>query len=319
MCDLAEEIKKSKLKYVTAENLAEYQKIYARQLLPTSDVTFKLLMGDEDHTDTLIHFLNSIPVSKDPIVSLTIENCEAPDENAILKLFRLDIRAVTDKGEIIIVEMSTSENAGMISKFVQYLARVFSTQLKTGESYLKLKKTIGVLVADCHLDEFKDDEYFWRRVRLNDERNGTNFTPLLEIYVVELPKMKHLDENHPLTYWVEFLRNPNSANLKKICKEIPGMEEAMNRYDIIKSDPKTMDRVIRIEMARQEYYGSLNDAEARGEKIGIKKGERIGIEKGKLAGAIETAKSMLRDKMPLDLIVRYSGLSVNQIRDLCIK
>ena len=289
------------LMYVTEENLAEYQKKYARKLLPTADVTFKLLMGDKNHTNLLIHLLNSIPISPDPIVSVTIENVERPDANTFLKFYRLDILAITDKNEIIIVEMATSEEDGWaVPKFVQYLARVFATQLKKGQSYKKLKKTIGILIADCRLGVFKNDEFYWRRVRLNDERTGANFTPLLEAYIVELPKMKQLDKNHPLTYWIEFLRNPYSAATQEICRKVPEIEEAMKMYEKIKSDPSTIDHLIRMEMAEQEHDESIREAK----------------EEGAHNKAIESAKMFLEMGFPLEKIAKGTGLSLNEVQAL---
>ena len=58
----------------------------------------------------------------------------------------------------------------------------------------------------------------------------------------------------------------------------------------------------------------------KGEKIGIEKGEKIGIEKGKAeerakahAEKMETAKKMLQDGMPLELVAKYSGLSIDEL------
>lgn len=297
-----------KLIYVTEENLAEYQKKYARELLPTANVTFKLLMGDEEHTDILIHLLNSIPISPDPVVNVTIENVEAPDiDNAFLKFYILDIRAVTDKGEIIIIEMATSENEITVPKFVQYMTRVFSSQLKKGQSYTELKKTIGILIADCRLGVFKNDEFYWRRVRLNDERTGANFTPLLEAYVVELPKMRHLDENHPLTYWIEFLRDPYSVATREICAQVPEIEEAMKIYEKVKSSPNTMDQIIRMEMAEREY-----NAHVEHEKQKVREEEQKKAHQGK----IESAKRLLIKGLKLSDIADALGLPLSEVQAL---
>ena len=51
-------------------------------------------------------------------------------------------------------------------------------------------------------------------------------------------------------------------------------------------------------------------------KDGVKEGERRGMQKGALKKAIEAARRMRRDKLPVKVIARYTGLSVAEIRKL---
>jgi predicted transposase YdaD len=45
-------------------------------------------------------------------------------------------------------------------------------------------------------------------------------------------------------------------------------------------------------------------------------GEMIGIEKGQLGKALQIAKGMLAEKLPLELIVKLTGLSLSEIEKL---
>jgi predicted transposase/invertase (TIGR01784 family) len=56
----------------------------------------------------------------------------------------------------------------------------------------------------------------------------------------------------------------------------------------------------------------LDDALSKGEAIGIEKG----IEKGIMKDKIETALIMLKDKMPIEVVSKYTGLSIEQIIQL---
>ena len=56
--------------------------------------------------------------------------------------------------------------------------------------------------------------------------------------------------------------------------------------------------------------------EARGISIGEKRGEARGISIGEERKAVDTAKSMMRENLPDDMISRVTGLPVSQVNKL---
>ncbi len=56
--------------------------------------------------------------------------------------------------------------------------------------------------------------------------------------------------------------------------------------------------------------------EERTKRLFIKEGERKGIEKGSNERARETALRMLEDGMPIESVAKYSGLTVDEVREL---
>ena len=67
-----------------------------------------------------------------------------------------------------------------------------------------------------------------------------------------------------------------------------------------------------------------NDGKKEGIKVGIKKGReegiKVGIEKGIEKGeknkSIEIARNMLKDNVDINIISKYSGLSIEEIKKL---
>ena len=53
-----------------------------------------------------------------------------------------------------------------------------------------------------------------------------------------------------------------------------------------------------------------------GYEKGVQKGIEQGVQKGIQANRLETAKRMLDDKIGVDLVVKYTGLSLEQIQAL---
>lgn len=269
-------------------------------LLPVHDVVFKLIMGDPTHTEKLIHFLNCLQVSKDPVVSVEILNSELTPENLLLKGFRLDIKAKTDKNETVIIEMQNSTQKEMVARVLDYWADNFSNQLKSGEGYSKLKRVVSITMANFEL--FPDDNRFWRKCHLRDDETNEIVTDLLEFQFVELPKMDKIDDNEPLTYWIEFLKNPYSKESEEICEKVPAIKEAKNMYEKAKADPKTLELIKARERAQLEVDSAIADAREEG------------IEKGKF----EMARNLLKEGIQATIISAASGLSIDQIKSLQI-
>ena len=54
----------------------------------------------------------------------------------------------------------------------------------------------------------------------------------------------------------------------------------------------------------------------KGIEMGMEKGMQKGMEKGMEANRLETAKRMLDDKIGVDLVMKYTGLSLEQVETL---
>lgn len=280
-------------------------------ILPTNDVAFKFMLGNPRHPNGLIYFLNCARVSPDPIVSVEILNPEVLIENVTLKAMRLDIKAKTNKDEIVIIEMQCAKDDCMAARVLEYWADSFSSQLKKGEYYGELKRTVSISVLNFKL--FKEDNRFWRKCHLMDDA-GEVITDLLELQFVELPKTNKVDENEPLTCWAEFLKNPYSKETEEICEKIPEIKEAKDMYEKTISDPKKFEMIKARERAIRDFEGRMAHERREGIAEGIEKGIAEGIEKGKFG----IVKNMLRKGFDFVTISDISGLPIDQIKAIRI-
>ncbi|GEQ17541.1 putative transposase/invertase (TIGR01784 family) [Clostridium butyricum] len=69
------------------------------------DFIFKKIFGSENHPNILISFLNAVMKPVDKIVSVVINNTEITKDFLEDKFSRLDVKATTNKGEIINIEI----------------------------------------------------------------------------------------------------------------------------------------------------------------------------------------------------------------------
>ena len=92
----------------------------------------------------------------------------------------------------------------------------------------------------------------------------------------------------------------------------PYMKKVSERLNILKMTPEELDkyREYRNKVLKDRDY--LVAAEEKGEA----RGEARGIEKGIEKGKIEIAHNMLEDKMSLETISKYSGLTIDEIKKL---
>jgi predicted transposase/invertase (TIGR01784 family) len=70
------------------------------------------------------------------------------------------------------------------------------------------------------------------------------------------------------------------------------------------------------ERNRHDYNHAMLSAEKRGRAEGERVGEERGKAEGKIEALRETARSMLSDGMAPDLIAKFTGLAVDEIKAL---
>ena len=77
------------------------------------------------------------------------------------------------------------------------------------------------------------------------------------------------------------------------------------------------DKELHEELLRNtELYNAEQKGIKQGKKDGIKEGKEKGIKEGIKQKAIETAKSMLKDNLSIDMISKYTGLDIKEIEKL---
>ena len=83
--------------------------------------------------------------------------------------------------------------------------------------------------------------------------------------------------------------------------------EEKTRYE--KDMTTERDRLNQLDYARAE-------GREKGREEGMALGKAEGLAEGREAQQIETARRMLEDKMPMDVVVKYSGLTEEQVKQL---
>jgi len=272
-----------------------------RRYPPKMDIIFQAIFGEVGSENITKDFLEKILKRKIEKISL--------DKNPILrrelkddKLGVLDIITELDGKEKCNIEMQLIDKNNIIERMLYYWSKMYTRQIKAGDDYNKLEKTIVILIADFNIKGLEEVEYHstWKIIETNSVKKLI-LTDKFELDIIELLKIKGREnEKDQLLDWLIFLENPESERVTRKMKENENLKEAVEKLDRISEDEK-MQRII-----------ELREKAIRDEHAIYAKGVDDGIEKG----IMKIAKSMLKKGMNVSDIIEITGLTKEEIEKL---
>lgn len=103
----------------------------------------------------------------------------------------------------------------------------------------------------------------------------------------------------------------------------PAIKEAVEFEDTFLQDKIERRAYEQREKAIRDYYSYMSAFKEEGLEQGLQEGLQRGLQEGLQQGlyqqAIQTAKNMLKDKVDIKLISKYTSLSINEIEELKAK
>lgn len=286
--------------------MKEGSMIMSRVLLsPKVDFVFKRIFGNEQHPNVLISFLNSVLVPADPIQSVELKNSDIEKEHLEDKYSRLDIKAITNKGEHINIEIQLRNEYNMIKRSLYYWSKLYEGQLGEGDNYNKLAKTICINLLNFNA---LPNEKFHNVYRLKECETHEELTDVMELHFIELKKMKEVknakDIQSKLEAWLLFITNPESELIQELEQVQVEIREAKEELIRMSSDSKERERYEKRKESMLEKVSLLEGAEQKG------------IEKGQKQKAIEMAKKLIDKGLDNEFILETTDLSILEIEEI---
>ena len=129
-------------------------------------------------------------------------------------------------------------------------------------------------------------------------------TDNIRIIYLELNKYIVSDENikYKLSKWVDFLKDPINLNKETIADN--DINKAREILEYISTNDEERLIIEKIIEGRNDFYSAKNTAREEGKEEGLKEGK------------IEIAKNMLKDNVDINIISKYSGLTIAEIENL---
>ena len=173
----------------------------------------------------------------------------------------MDIKAKTNKGELINIEIQIKDEHNMVKRSLYYWSKMFESQLTEGQKYDKLAKTICINILNFKCLNTKEAHSIYRLKEIN---TNEELTDIQELHFIELPI---------------------STKLKKAEMTIEEIKEAKDELLRLSANDKERMRYEDRRAALLDKISALENAEEKGKEIGKKEGEKN--------KAIEVAKKSL--------------------------
>ena len=280
---------------------------------PKVDFVFKNIFGSPKHPKILISFLNAALKPKNKITAVEIKGTDLEKQFIDDKYSRLDVKAITSNSEIINIEIQLKNEYNMIKRSLYYLSKMYEEQLKEGEDYSKLNRTVCINILNF---KYLKTEEFHSAYRLKELESNEELTDIIELHFIEIPKLsKDSDEKDMLMAWTEFLRDPESEKVRSLEMSIEEIREAKDELVRMSNDKEQREIYEMRAKILKDKVSALNEAERKGIEKGLEQGREEGKEEGERNKAIEIAKNLL-DVLNDETISLKTGLTIEEITRL---
>ena len=302
------------------------------------DWMIKRLLRDKRNHVVLEGFL-SVLIGRQIKIDQILES-EGNQDDDQQKFNRVDLLVEDDNQEKFLIEVQNDHELDFFQRMAFGASKIITDYMKIGKAYDMLPKVYSINIVYFSLGQGKGYAYHGTTVFKNmfNAADELKLTPAQkekfgvdevhgifpEYYILRVNKFD--DEiRQPLQEWISFLKTGEIPD----AFTAQGLKEAREilRVDSLsEEDRKIYQRYLRNvslalsldDSSRYEGYvdGMIAGTE-KGRVEGRAEGEKIGIEKGRTEGAknqaIDTARQMKADGMPVEIIAKYTALSPDEI------
>ena len=269
-----------------------------------TDFGFKRIFGTKPNKDLLIDFLNSLFNGEQVVKDVTFLNSEHVGDVHTDRKAIFDVYCENEKGEKFIVEMQNAYQTYFKDRSLYYATFPIREQAQKGEGWnykLKHVYVVALLNYDMSDPAFSDDTIN-HDIGLLDKQTHRVFNDKLTFKYVEISKFNKRIEELKTNYdkWLFVLQNLSRLDCQPEYLKTAVFNRLFAEAEIAKFTRAELREYEDSLKAYRDIKNSLDSAEEKGER---KK-------------SIEIAKNLLEMGMPIDNIMKATGLSLEEIAKL---
>ena len=284
------------------------------------DWAMKRLLRDKANFGVLEGFLTTL-LNEEIKINKLLES-ESNQEDEFDKQNRVDLLAENDKGELFLIEVQNNSEYAYFQRMLFGTSKLVTEYINRGTGYGLIRKIYSINIVYFNLGNGTDVVYHgkteFRGIHNGEllnlspfQKQKFNVDAVSELYP-EYYILKVNDFNKwskvPLEQWIYFL---NTGNIPADATA-PGLGEAREKLQLVRMSKAELNA----------YYHHLdnvvilrdNIVTARGE--GRLEGRAEGINIGTEQTKTDIAKQMKRDGVPVPTIIKYTGLTEEEIGKL---
>lgn len=288
----------------------------SKYINPFTDFGFKKIFGEEASKPLLLDFLNALLPESGKIVDLTLKNSEQLGETEEKRRAVYDIYCENEKGEKFIVELQKAKQNYFRERTIYYATFPIREQGEKGDWDFNLKAVYCIGILDFTFDNAKSDmdkDEYEHTIKLKNQ-NGKTFYEKLTFIYFEMPNFKKTEEELEtrLDKWLYFIKHLEDFQVipNIIADEV--FQRAFDKAELAKLGPKELEEYERSLKVFRDLNGAFTTAHDDGKVEGIIEGK---IE-GKAEGKIEIASFMKAENESIEKIMKYTGLTKEEIEKL---
>ncbi len=276
--------------------------IKEKYINPFTDYGFKKLFGEEPNKDLLLDFLNELlKEEQGNITELTYLKNEQLGNSKVDRKAIFDLYCTNEKGEKFIVELQKTKQKFFKDRTIYYSTFPIQEQAKKGSEWLfQLEKVYTIAILDF---EFDDDKQYPNKfrydVKLTELETNKVFSDKLNFIYLEMPKFnKAINElDTRFDKWLYIIKNLHK--LDKIPDNLREniFEKLFETAEIAKFTPEQISSY----EDSLKYYRDLRNSLYTAREEGKEE------EKNKIA------KNLLKNNVPIEIIINSTGLTKEQI------
>lgn len=251
------------------------------------DVIFKRVFGNENNKDIIAAFLSALlEIPRNSIEEIYIDNVEMAPEYLHQKFSRLDLRLEVD-GRIVNVEMQITREDDFKERTLFYWAKMFSEELKSGQEYRNLKRTICINIINFNLFECKD---YHSHFQILERERQEVLSDKFAIHFFELKKIDNVKKNQEMEDWLHLINAETEGDLMEIQRTttIPEVKNTIVMLRQLSADEQVRREAYYHEMRLHDEASMMGSAK----REGIAEGRAEGRAEGKVEKEREIAEKM---------------------------
>ncbi|TAG55901.1 MAG: Rpn family recombination-promoting nuclease/putative transposase [Cytophagales bacterium] len=280
----------------------------AKYLNPFTDFGFKKIFGEEASKPLLIDFLNALLPKNDKIIDLTFKNNEQLGQTDLDRKAIYDIYCENDKGEKFIVELQKAKQNYFKERTVYYSTFPIREQAEKGEWNYNLKAVYCIGILDFTFDDYEKElkkNEVVHTIKLKNQNGKTFYEKLTYIYL-EMPNFNQFENELTtrLDKWLYFIKHLEDFQTIPTIFSDEVFKQAFAKAEIAKFGQSELAIYENSLKTYRDLKGVIDTAFDEGKQ------------EGKLERKIEMARFMKLENEPVEKIIKYTGLTKDEIKKL---
>ena len=277
-----------------------------------TDFGFKRIFGTKPNKDLLIDFLNSLFNGEQVVKDVTFLNSEHVGDVHTDRKAIFDVYCENEHGEKFIVEMQNAYQTYFKDRSLYYATFPIREQAQKGDGWnYKLKHVYVVALLNYDMsDPAFSDNTINHDIGLLDKQTHRVFNDKLTFKYVEISKFDKRIEELKTNYdkWLFVLQNLSRLNSQPKYLQTAVFTRLFKQAEIAGFTRTELREYEDSLKAFRDLRNTLDNAKQEGRAEGRAEGEKD--------KAIEIAKNLLEMGMPIDAIMKATGLSSEEVRNI---